>query len=248
MLAKTSINKCIHSPFSAQTTRKLAVPFSFDNARNVRCNFKEEETSSSRTRSRGGTPYTGYNTTASGSTGYDYKYGSAYDNDEINAQLKQNWEDLKRRWNDWDPEERNITIGYSIGTLLVLYLANGLLNTIEPLPLLPGFLKLIGFSYSSWFFFRYLLFAEGREDLAKDFTIDKLTGRIANKTEELADRAAHTVGDALDEGQQRLEGYNRGSRNSTSNRLGSSGYSSGQLDSNIKSALHDIDRVADDLQ
>jgi hypothetical protein len=65
-----------------------------------------------------------------------------------------------QRWNEWDPEERNITIGYSIGTLLVLYLANGLLNTIEPLPLLPGFLKLIGFSYSSWFFFRCVALCE----------------------------------------------------------------------------------------
>lgn len=94
MLASTS-QAMKTSAFTDQATRKFSVPFKVGNARNVRCNFKEED--SSRIRSREGTtPYTGSKTTASGSTGYQYKYGSAYDNDEINAQLKQNWEDLQR--------------------------------------------------------------------------------------------------------------------------------------------------------
>jgi hypothetical protein len=36
----------------------------------------------------------------------------------------------------------------------VLYLANGLINQIDRLPLLPEFLQLVGFAFSSWFAFR----------------------------------------------------------------------------------------------
>lgn len=36
----------------------------------------------------------------------------------------------------------------------MLYLANGLLNQIDRLPLLPSFLQLVGLAFSSWFAFR----------------------------------------------------------------------------------------------
>lgn len=49
---------------------------------------------------------------------------------------------------------RNQTLAWGGGGLLVLYLANGLLNQIDRLPLLPQFLQLVGFAFSSWFAFR----------------------------------------------------------------------------------------------
>lgn len=49
---------------------------------------------------------------------------------------------------------RNQTLAWGGGGFLVLYLANGLLNQIDRLPILPQFLELVGFAFSSWFAFR----------------------------------------------------------------------------------------------
>jgi hypothetical protein len=49
---------------------------------------------------------------------------------------------------------RNRTLAWGAGGLLVLYLANGLINAIDRLPLLPAALQLIGFGYSAWFTWR----------------------------------------------------------------------------------------------
>ncbi len=49
---------------------------------------------------------------------------------------------------------RNQTLAWGGGGLLVLYLANGLINQIDRLPLLPQFLQLVGFAFTSWFAYR----------------------------------------------------------------------------------------------
>lgn len=49
---------------------------------------------------------------------------------------------------------RNQTLAWGGGGLLVLYLANGLINQIDRLPLLPQFLQLVGFAFTSWFTYR----------------------------------------------------------------------------------------------
>jgi hypothetical protein len=36
----------------------------------------------------------------------------------------------------------------------VLYVANAVLDAIERVPLIPPTLKLVGFGFSTWFFFR----------------------------------------------------------------------------------------------
>ncbi len=51
-----------------------------------------------------------------------------------------------------------------------------LLKVIDVVPLLAPSLELIGFGYSAWFVWRYLLFASSRKDLSKDF--DKLKTQI----------------------------------------------------------------------
>lgn len=35
-----------------------------------------------------------------------------------------------------------------------MYLANSLLNAIEAVPLVPNLLKVVGYSFSIWFYFR----------------------------------------------------------------------------------------------
>lgn len=54
------------------------------------------------------------------------------------------------------PPPRNQALAWGGGGLLVLYLANGLINQVDRLPLLPQALQLVGFAFSSWFFFRYV--------------------------------------------------------------------------------------------
>lgn len=49
---------------------------------------------------------------------------------------------------------RNQTLAWGGGGLLALYLANGLINQIDRLPLLPQFLQLVGFAFTSWFTYR----------------------------------------------------------------------------------------------
>jgi hypothetical protein len=40
------------------------------------------------------------------------------------------------------------------GALAVLYVANAVLDAIERVPLIPPTFKLVGFGFSTWFFFR----------------------------------------------------------------------------------------------
>lgn len=64
---------------------------------------------------------------------------------------------------------------YAGSTVVALVLANGLLTTIDGLPLIPKLLRLVGTGYTGWFTYRYLLRKDSRMELMQD--IEKLTGR-----------------------------------------------------------------------
>jgi CAAD domains of cyanobacterial aminoacyl-tRNA synthetase len=53
----------------------------------------------------------------------------------------------------------------------VIILANKVLNVIDGIPLLEPILELVGFAYTIWFVYRYLIFAQSRKEL-----IDNITG------------------------------------------------------------------------
>eukprot|EP00878_Enallax_costatus_P038014 GHUV01043136.1.p1 GENE.GHUV01043136.1~~GHUV01043136.1.p1 ORF type:complete len:200 (-),score=47.94 GHUV01043136.1:160-675(-) len=141
--------------------------------RRVRCNFQGSE--EERTR-RVADPYSTRNT-AGNTPGY---YSGNYNEDYADG-LRDYFNDLKRKWDNWDPEERNQTLLYGSGALVALYIPNAVVDAIERVPLIPGGLKLVGLLYSSWFFYRYLLFADGRSDLSRDVTLENLFGKVNDK-------------------------------------------------------------------
>jgi hypothetical protein len=63
-----------------------------------------------------------------------------------------------------------ITVGLVVGSIIAVKLTLALLDSVNDIPLLAPTFELIGFGYSAWFIYRYLLRASSRKELADDFT------------------------------------------------------------------------------
>jgi hypothetical protein len=197
--------------------------------RSVKCHFREEE------RARQANPY---NTSSSSSGGGGYYSG--YNEDPFES-LREGAKDLKAKWDEWPAEDRNSALIYGSGGLLALYIANAVLDAVERVPLVPGLLKFVGLLFSSWFFYRYLLFADGRSDLARNLTLDKIFSRVDDRVDDLSNQAAGAMNRA------RKSTGNSGSSSSRTSR-GTSAYGASELDQNVSNALHDMEKIADDLR
>lgn len=104
-----------------------------------------------------------------------YDNGSGGVDPEVQAKLDE-FQGKLSKW--WDEIEDKPTFFLYVGVAVFgLTVANQFLNAVERVPLMPTLLKLVGLVYSSWFTYKYLLFAEGRGQLSKDF--DKLKDGIA---------------------------------------------------------------------
>ncbi len=53
-------------------------------------------------------------------------------------------------------------------------------------------LQLVGVCYSAYFWWRYVLFAEGRRELGEQ--VDQLRGRLAHRVDELAEKTSEQGG------------------------------------------------------
>jgi hypothetical protein len=67
--------------------------------------------------------------------------------------------------------------------LFALNVALGLVSFITHLPLITPLLKLVGFGYTAWFVYRYLLKAETRQELLRK--INEIKQEIVGATEEI---------------------------------------------------------------
>mmetsp|Transcript_1399 Transcript_1399/g.1977 ORF Transcript_1399/g.1977 Transcript_1399/m.1977 type:complete len:194 (+) Transcript_1399:58-639(+) len=65
---------------------------------------------------------------------------------------------------------------YAGGAVLAVLIGNGVVTTIDAIPVLPYFMKLVGTGYSAWFLYRYLLFDDARKELLED--IDAIKTKI----------------------------------------------------------------------
>lgn len=61
------------------------------------------------------------------------------------------------------------TAGIVIATVPFILLTVAILRVINAIPLLSPTFELVGFGYTAWFVYRYLLFAETRQELSGDF-------------------------------------------------------------------------------
>ncbi|PUZ77577.1 hypothetical protein GQ55_1G383800 [Panicum hallii var. hallii] len=93
---------------------------------------------------------------------------SAASGDELIADLKAKWDAV---------ENKTIVITYAGGAIVALWLTSVIVGAINSVPLLPKIMELVGLGYTGWFVYRYLLFKEGRKELADD--IESLKKRIA---------------------------------------------------------------------
>jgi hypothetical protein len=78
------------------------------------------------------------------------------------------WEKAKQLWQEYFGEGKklNLTIIIAvIATIPVLTATSLLLDFLNKFPLLPSLFELVGFGYSVWFVYRYLLLANTRKEL-----------------------------------------------------------------------------------
>ena len=78
------------------------------------------------------------------------------------------WQQVTQAWEEYfgEGKESNLTIAVIIvATIPILIAVFALLDFLNKLPLLPGVFELVGFGYSGWFVYRYLLLANTREEL-----------------------------------------------------------------------------------
>lgn len=66
--------------------------------------------------------------------------------------------------------------GYFGAAVLGLLISAAVIRTIDGIPILPSFLKLVGIVYSGYFIYRYLLYDDSRAELQKNFNnfLDKI--------------------------------------------------------------------------
>eukprot|EP00471_Norrisiella_sphaerica_P003409 CAMPEP_0184481946 /NCGR_PEP_ID=MMETSP0113_2-20130426/3532_1 /TAXON_ID=91329 /ORGANISM="Norrisiella sphaerica, Strain BC52" /LENGTH=186 /DNA_ID=CAMNT_0026861409 /DNA_START=39 /DNA_END=599 /DNA_ORIENTATION=- len=85
-------------------------------------------------------------------------------------------EDIGSKFNSI--ENKSQVAIYAGTSIIALLLANGLVTTIDAIPVLPYFMKLVGTGYSTWFIYRYLLFDDSRKELQEDLEAirKKITG------------------------------------------------------------------------
>lgn len=71
------------------------------------------------------------------------------------------------------------TAGIALAAIPVLVLTVALLRMINAIPLFAPTFELVGFGYTAWFVYRYLLFAEKRQELSQEY--ESLRERIVGQ-------------------------------------------------------------------
>lgn len=72
-----------------------------------------------------------------------------------------------------------ITLGLIFGGVITVKLTLALLDAVDDIPLLAPTFELIGFGYTAWFVYRYLLKASSRQELASE--VESLKDQIVGK-------------------------------------------------------------------
>ncbi|CAI5492900.1 unnamed protein product [Closterium sp. Naga37s-1] len=68
----------------------------------------------------------------------------------------------------WETVENKPLVAlYAGGAVVGLWITSAILGAIDSIPLVPGFLKLVGTVYTGWFAYRYLIFEASRKELSE---------------------------------------------------------------------------------
>lgn len=103
--------------------------------------------------------------------------GSSVDTEEITEKLTEYVEVAKAKWEE--VEEKPAAIALTFASIIAIWAASNVLDSIDSLPILPGLLELVGLIVTSWFVYRYLIFGPDREELMAniDVFLKKVTGK-----------------------------------------------------------------------
>jgi hypothetical protein len=85
---------------------------------------------------------------------------------DILKQIKELWEEY---FGEGKKANRTLAIAI-IATIPILIVTSELLGFLNKLPILPSLFELVGFVYSVWFIYRYLLLANTRKELIDGIT------------------------------------------------------------------------------
>lgn len=141
------------------------------------------------------------NSSYSNSSQYSSQYNTQdntqyYDADEFYQRISSGLRDA------WDNTQDKPQVALYAGVaVLTLWLSSRLVDAVESVPLLPGTLKFVGFVYTANFFYKYVLFASGRERLRNE--IQDVVDNIETRRDELAAAASDTVHDEQAKAQRR---------------------------------------------
>ncbi|HEY9616937.1 MAG TPA: CAAD domain-containing protein [Microcoleaceae cyanobacterium] len=77
-----------------------------------------------------------------------------------------------------------ITLGLIFGGIIGVKLVLAVLDAVNDIPLLAPTFELVGFGYTAWFVYRYLLRASNRQELVQDIETlkDQVVGSINSTT------------------------------------------------------------------
>jgi uncharacterized protein YoxC len=83
-------------------------------------------------------------------------------------------------------ENKPLVAAYTGGGVLALWVGISVLRGLNSVPLLPQFLELVGVTYTAWFFYRYVLFHEGRQELRRE--VAEFRQKVSNEVHELTEQ------------------------------------------------------------
>jgi hypothetical protein len=94
--------------------------------------------------------------------------------EDLNKKLKEVTSTVSEKWEETDDKPAVITLG--IYGLVGLVAANGVLKSIDGLPLIPDLLELVGIGFSGFYIYQNLLFKPDRAALRDSITktLDKI--------------------------------------------------------------------------
>ncbi|EEH59654.1 uncharacterized protein MICPUCDRAFT_49417 [Micromonas pusilla CCMP1545] len=90
------------------------------------------------------------------------------DSDDLNAKLKEVTDTVSEKWEDTDDKPAVVTLG--VYGLVGLVAANGVLKSIDGLPLVPDLLEIVGIGFSAFYVYQNLLFKPDRAALKESIS------------------------------------------------------------------------------
>uniref|UniRef100_A0A0D6QRK5 Cyanobacterial aminoacyl-tRNA synthetase CAAD domain-containing protein n=1 Tax=Araucaria cunninghamii TaxID=56994 RepID=A0A0D6QRK5_ARACU len=82
--------------------------------------------------------------------------------------------DLKKKFDDIN--NKSTIILYGSAAVVGLWVSGAIVDAIDSIPLFPKLMEFVGFGYTVWFVYRYLLFKKSREELSA--TIEEIKQKI----------------------------------------------------------------------